>query len=331
MRVEKRGNATLFNGDSLACCREWPAPVVIISDGPYGVGGYDGDPTSPHGLACFYEPHVAAWSKQASAQTTLWFWNTEIGWANVHPVLEKHGWRFMGLNIWNKGKSHIAGNCNTKTIRHFPTVTEVCAHYVRDDEFVCKDDGGVGAVPGNFLQDWLRSEWARTGLPFNQANVACGVKSAATRKYLSSDHLWYMPPPDMMRKLVDYANEHGDPQGRPYFQQAGKWMQQANKWMRVRGKFTCPFGVTNVWDEGALRGKERVKQDGKAMHPNQKPLALARLVVEASSDEEDVVWEPFGGLFTFALSSHLLGRKCFAAEIDPDVYRAGVRRFDELK
>ena len=45
------------------------------------------------------------------------------------------------------------------------------------------------------LKDWLRAEWLRSGIPFYRANAACGVKNAATRKYLTADHLWYFPPP----------------------------------------------------------------------------------------------------------------------------------------
>lgn len=33
-------------------------------------------------------------------------------------------------------------------------------------------------------------EWQRAGLPLYKANEACGVKNAATRKYLTQDWLW---------------------------------------------------------------------------------------------------------------------------------------------
>ena len=39
------------------------------------------------------------------------------------------------------------------------------------------------------MQEWLRAEWRRTGLPWRAANEACGVSNAATRKYLTGDHL----------------------------------------------------------------------------------------------------------------------------------------------
>lgn len=119
--------------DALVAYPGWEPPVVIVSDGPYGLGMFDGDPHGVGGLAGFYEPHVIEWSKRSTNQTTLWFWCTEIGWATVHPVLERHGWRYAGFNVWDKGLGHIAGNVNTRTIRRFPVVTEACAQYVMDN------------------------------------------------------------------------------------------------------------------------------------------------------------------------------------------------------
>ena len=103
-------------GDSLDLYSQWEIPTVIVSDGGYGVLGFEGDTSDHLDLPAWYEPHVAAWARYATPGTTLWFWNSEIGWAAVHPILEKHGWRYVNANIWNKGKGHIAGNVNTGKI-----------------------------------------------------------------------------------------------------------------------------------------------------------------------------------------------------------------------
>ena len=84
--------------------------------------------------------------------------------------------------------------------------------------------------------------------------------------------------------------------------------------------------MTNVWDRAPLNGAERVKTHGKAVHLNQKPLDLMARIVAASSDPGDVVWEPFGGLFTAAAAAMKLGRRAFAAEIDPTYFQFGVAR-----
>ena len=132
---------SLFLGDSLEYYKNWDQPTVIVSDGAYGVLGFEGDTSDHIDLPDWYQPHIEAWSNAAMPCTTLWFWNSEIGWAVVHPILEKYGWRYVNCNVWNKGKGHIAGNVNTEKIRRFPVVTEVCVQYVREvklNEFTLK-------------------------------------------------------------------------------------------------------------------------------------------------------------------------------------------------
>jgi len=307
---------TIVHGDSLEHYHQWPAPTVVISDGGYGVLGFEGDTSGHLGLPEWYEAHVARWAKAATPSTTLWFWNSEIGWAAVHPVLEKHGWRYVNANIWDKGKAHIAGNVNTTLIRRFPVVSELCVQYVYEAR--------VNGLP---LKEWLLKEWKRTGLPLRLANEACGVADAAVRKYFDQGHLWYFPPPEKFAMLVDYANKRGRPDGRPYFSLDGASPGTAAAWAKMRSKFRCPHGVTNVWSRVPLNGDERVRApNGKAMHLNQKPLDLMCRIVEASSDEGDVVWEPFGGLFTGALAARRLKRRAFAAEIDGTYFHYGLQR-----
>jgi site-specific DNA-methyltransferase (adenine-specific) len=252
----------------------------------------------------------------AAPSTTLWFWNSEIGWATVHPVLERYGWRYVELNVWDKGKAHVAGNVNTARIRRFPVVTEVCALYVRENI--------IDEMP---LKEWLLKEWKRTGLTLRRANEACGVKDAAVRKYLDQGHLWYFPPSEAFEKLVVFANEHGDPKGRPYYSRDGRQPMTGSEWTAMRSKFHCPYGWNNVWRRKPVNGNERLAAaNGKAAHLNQKPLDLMELIIQASSDAGDVVWEPFGGLFTASLAAHRVGRKAYSCEIDPDYYILGVSR-----
>jgi len=307
----------LWLGDSLEHYRLWEAPTVIISDGGYGVLGFEGDTSDHLGLPEWYEPHIAAWSKAATGTTTLWFWNSEIGWAAVHPVLERYGWRYQNCNIWNKGLAHIAGNINTRKIRRFPVVSEVCVQYV-----------SAVKIDGLELKQWLLREWKRTGLTLRKANEACGVADAAVRKYLDQGHLWYYPPTEMFERLSSFANAHGKPDGRPYFSLDGKTPCSTAQWARLRSKFHCPHGVTNVWERGPVNGLERLKApNGRAVHLNQKPFDLMTMLIQASSEPGDVVWEPFGGLFTGCLAAKLLKRRAFSCETDPTYFQYGVSRF----
>jgi len=308
----------IWYGDSLKLYSRWETPTVIVSDGAYGVLGFEGDTSDHSGIAQWYEPHVAAWSEAATPETTLWFWNSEIGWAAVHPVLERHGWRYQNANIWDKGLAHIAGNVNTGKIRRFPVVSEVCVQYVFE-----------ARIDGKLLKHWLLSEWKRTGLPLREANVACGVADAAVRKYLDQGHLWYWMPVAMFEKMVAYANKHGQASGRPFFSRDGIRPMNAVEWAKTRSHFACPHGMTNVWTRNPVNGNERIKANGtsgRAIHLNQKPLDLMTRIIEAASRPGEVIWEPFGGLFSACVAARKLGRRGYGAEIDGTYFHYGLER-----
>jgi hypothetical protein len=306
--------------------KTWPTPTCIIVDGPYGVAGFPGDLPTHEQLADWYRPHIEEWARLSTTQTTLWFWGTEIGWANVHPVFAENDWEYRSCHVWDKGMGHVAGNSNTQTLRKFPVVTEVCVQYTKAARFVIADEK-------TSMQQWLRYEWQRTGLAFRLANDACEVLNAATRKYLTADHLWYYPPPDAFEKLARYANQHGKPEGRPYFSIDGRNPISAETWAKLRSKFKCEFGVSNVWREPQVGGAQRIQGQRNGMrykftslHGSQKPIKFIELIVRACTDEGDVVWEPFGGLCPGAIVCYDLKRKYHGAEILPEFYSAATER-----
>jgi hypothetical protein len=325
----------LHRGDALDAYGSWPAPVAVISDGAYGIRGFHGDTTGVAGLADWYRPHVAAWSRYAMPATTLWFWNTELGWATVHPLLDEHGWDYVQVITWDKGAAHIAGKVNGKTIRRFPVATEVCALYQRRLEVL----GADGLMP---VQQWLRHEWQRSGLPLAKANEACGVRNAATRKYLTQDWLWYWPPGEMVERLASYANEHGAGSGWPYYSLDGQAAVTGKDWDALRHKWRHVHGITNVWRLAPLHGVERIKGTMKraaprvynpsslsAAHLNQKPLQFMHRILSSVTEPGDVVWEPFGGLASASVAAVEAGRFPCVAELDHDFAEIAAQRLDD--
>ena len=311
---------SVFRGDALDAYDKWPAPSAIVSDGAYGIGGFPGDPRTADGLADWYRPHIESWAKHARPSATLWFWNTEIGWATVHPVLAEHGWEYVQSIVWDKGIGHIAGNVNGDTIRRFPVVTELCVFYRRRLVFPTHE-GLVHA------KQWLRHEWQRAGLPLHRANEACGVANAATRKYLTQDWLWYFPPAPMVARLASYANRHGSPAGTPYYSLDGIAPVTAEEWADLRDSWNHTHGLTNVWSAPPLNGQERYKGNGvrsaprvhrpgrnATVHLNQKPLEFMRRIITAATRPGGVVWEPFGGLCSAVVAAVTSGRNGYAAE-----------------
>lgn len=316
------GPASLYRGDALKAYDTWLAPTVIIADGPYGLGKFPGEAHSPDGLAEWYAPHAAAWARCSEPFTTLWFWNSEIGWAKSHPALELHGWQYEETVVWDKGIAHIAGNVNSRTIRGLPVVTELAVRYTRKATLFGVDGREMA------LKEWLRAEWQRSGLPLSQSNEACGVANAATRKYLTQCHLWYFPPGDAVAAMAKWCTKYGAKTNRPYFSLDGVTPIKANVWDRMRAKWTHVHGRTNVWQEPPVHGAERVKNPTGTgyLHANQKPLTLMERQILAATDPNDVVWEPFGGLMSATVAAIRTGRRAHAAELNPAFFDAATER-----
>lgn len=315
----RRDNVAIHFDHAERLYDDWPSPTCIIADGPYGIKGFPGDPATVDALPDWYQPHIEAWARRSTPETTLWFWNTELGWATVHPVLIAHGWEYRSCHVWDKGLAHVAGNANSQTLRKFPVVTEVCVQYVKPARFRF-------AGRSVSMQEWLRLEWLRSGLPLTLTNEACGVINAATRKYFTKCHLWYFPPVEAFEKLTAYANQKGKPEGRPYFSLDGVRPVSGPEWGRMRAKFHCEVGIHNVWREPPVRGGERLKGKHRCLHNNQKPLRLIDLCINACAEAGDMVWEPFGGMCSGAVSAHALGRACRSAEIVPEYWLAATER-----
>jgi DNA modification methylase len=127
MTRSDRALFALHRGDAADAYPDWPSPAAIISDGAYGIpnGETTGDTIVKPALTRWYRPHITAWSAAARPDTTLWIWNTEIGWAILHPELERQGWDYIQTIIWDKGRSGEVPWPGAK----FPVVTEICVVY----------------------------------------------------------------------------------------------------------------------------------------------------------------------------------------------------------
>lgn len=101
------------------------------------------------------------------------------------------------------------------------------------------------------------------------------------------------------------------------------------EWAQHRAKFYCEFAVTNVWNEPAVRGVERLKLEYSCLHLNQKPLKLLDRIIRASSDPGDVVWDPFAGLASVGVAAARAGRRYFGSEILLNYHRIAYRRLED--
>ena len=78
----------------------------------------------------------------------------------------------------------------------------------------------------------------------------------------------------------------------------------------------------NVWNFNRVRYKMKEYEN----HPTQKPEALLERIILASSNKNELVFDPFGGSFTTSAVAQKLGRKSISIDLNPEYYKIGIRR-----
>ena len=82
--------------------------------------------------------------------------------------------------------------------------------------------------------------------------------------------------------------------------------------------------VSNVWNDiSVASGKESTS------YPTQKPLKLLRRIIEASSNEGDIVLDPFCGCATTCVAAQQLNRKWIGIDIEPSAHLLMERLSDD--
>jgi DNA modification methylase len=84
----------------------------------------------------------------------------------------------------------------------------------------------------------------------------------------------------------------------------------------------------NVWVIPLCTGKERLKNDeGTRLHSTQKPAELLRRVIMTSTNEGDIILDPFAGTGTTGHLAEDLGRRFIMIEGNEDYIQGMVDRF----
>lgn len=78
----------------------------------------------------------------------------------------------------------------------------------------------------------------------------------------------------------------------------------------------------NVWDFSRVRYKMGEYEN----HPTQKPEELLKRIILASSNENDIILDPFSGSFTTSSVAVKLNRKAIGIDLNPDFFKIGIRR-----
>jgi len=210
------------------------------------------------------------------------------------PILEENGLELRQQIILNKGMQAVAGRA-TRNYKMFPNVTESILFLYKDSK--------------PFVKSFLKERQKELGLTAKYINEALGVKSNGggmwsiytgknVCKQLPTEELW-----NKLQIILDFNI--------PY--------------SKISQTYNAQMGVTDVWDDINFYGEK------DRFHSAQKPLDLITRLILASSNEGDLILDPFMGSGTTAVASIENGRKYVGFELEEDYFTKSLKRIDEKR
>lgn len=194
--------------------------------------------------------------------------------------------------ILDKGMRAVSGRA-TKNYKMFPNVTESILFIIKDNK--------------RFIKPFLKSRQQDLGLKAKEINEALGVKSNGGGMwsiYTGKNVCEQFPTEELWNKL-------------------SKILQFDLPYKKLAQTFNPQMGYTDVWTDIDFYKEKRY-------HPTQKPVKLIERLIAASSNEGDIVLDPFSGCGSTQLSCIDLKRNYIAIELDKLYYETALKRIELL-
>ena len=311
-------NRSLYQMDNLAVLRGINSGTIdlIATDPPFNKGrDFHATPASLAAGASFQD----RWSWKDDVQTE-WVDAIEDGWPETHALIEAvrltdesmaaylcfMGVRLMEMRRVLKDTGSIYLHCD-------PTANAYL-RLLMDTIF----------GKGSFRNDIVWRKYA-------------GRKNNATRKFSTQQEtiLFYVKTEDALfnilyepisDKEIQKKYKMKDEEGRLYREAWGRRYQLTGENRRIYLDEQPGAAIGSLWAEDGLQlntsSAERVG------YPTQKPLALYERIIRASSNEGDVVFDPFAGCATTCVAAERLGRQWIGADYWGEVMPIVVSRLD---
>ena len=207
------------------------------------------------------------------------------------PILEKYGFELRQQIIVNKGIQAVSGRA-TKNYKMFPNVTESILFLVKDSK--------------PFVKKFLKNRQKEIGISSKEINDSLGVKSNGGGMwsiYTGDNVCKQLPTEEIWNKLQQI-------------------LQFDIPYSKISQTYNAQLGITDVW--GDINFYEE-----KRYHQTQKPQRLIDRLIIASSNEHDLILDPFSGSGSTMLSAYRNNREFIGFELDETYFNLSNDRLNE--
>jgi site-specific DNA-methyltransferase (adenine-specific) len=204
---------------------------------------------------------------------------------------------FVNEIVWKRSDAHSDAK---QGAQHYGRVHDVLLFYAKSQN--TKFNAMYRPLPQSTIENWYRNIEPETGRRYNKADVTGpggASKGNPLYEWKGITRYWRYSR-ENMEKL--------DAEGKLVYSKSG--MPYEKRYLdESKG-----VAVQDWWDDiQMLRG---ITDDGERMgYPTQKPLALLERIIQASSNEGDIVIDPFCGCGTAVVAAQKLNRKWIGIDI----------------
>lgn len=209
------------------------------------------------------------------------------------PYFDELGLDLRQQILVDKGMRAVSGRA-TKKYRLFPNTTESILFITKDNK--------------KFVKPFLKERQQALGLKAKEINEGLGVKSNGGGMwsiYTGKNVCEQFPTKELWSKLE-------------------KVLDFKLPYESVAQTFNPQMGVTDIWRDIDFYKEKRV-------HSTQKPLKLIQRLILASSNEGDIVLDPFAGSGSTAIASLQLKRNYITIEADEAYYNEVLNRIESVE
>ena len=212
--------------------------------------------------------------------------------AHLVPHLEKYSLELRQQIILDKGMRSVSGRA-TKNYKIFPNVTESILMIVKDSK--------------PFIKETLKKRQKELGLTSKEINEKLGVKSNGGGMwsiYTGENVCEQVPTLELWLKLQSVLEFNY-----PY--------------EKLAQTFNPQMGFTDVWRDIDFYSEERV-------HKTQKPIKLIRRLIDASSNVNDLVLDPFAGSGSTVIAAEMAGRNYITFDASEEYIKVVNERLERI-
>ena len=304
-------------GDCLEVTKEIPdkSANLIIADIPYNIGKGEWDKWKKQDDYINYigERFLECQRVLKDNGSFYWFHNDFLQVVGLQNFINrKTDFIFKRLVVWNKRfdntklKNYLDGYVSIEGDRNYRLMAEYLFFYTFQDETglttVMLDVNNFPALRKYFkeLQEWV-------GLGLKKINNRLGHRKAEHSFYWKTTQ-WDLPTPETYRELIDKFN--------------------INRWDDFREYESLRYTFNNQKTHHSVWNYEIENGQG---HPTQKPKELIKNIILHSSNETDLILDPFSGSGTTAIACLELNRNFICIEKDPMYHELSVKRVNNYK